>query len=77
MVKEHQDVQRAAQSRETLKAQLAQLQAEVAAEVARVAGGDPLSEELQTLEITAKKTDITVVRLALVWVPSGDPRLDG
>jgi hypothetical protein len=70
VMREKQDVQRAAQNRETLKAQLAQLQAEVEAEVARLAGGDPLSEVLQAVEIAPKKMDVTVDRVILVWVPT-------
>jgi len=70
VMREKQDVQRAAQNVEALRAQLAQLQAEVEAEVARLAGGDPLSEVLQPVEIAPKKTDITVDRVVLVWVPA-------
>lgn len=70
VVREKQDVARAEQNREALQAQLAQLQAEVEAEVARLAGGDPLSEALQPVEVAPKKADITVDRVILIWVPS-------
>ena len=70
VMRERQDVERATETLGTLQAQLAELQSQVQAELAQAAAAaDPLTETLERLEIRAKKTDIEVTQLALVWMP--------
>jgi hypothetical protein len=70
ILKEGQDVQRAEENVQALQQQLAELQAQVEQETAALkASVDPLSEELEALEIRPRKTDISVRVLSLGWVP--------
>ena len=67
---QHQDVARAQENVEAVSQQLADLEAELQAEIdALEAATDPLSENLQTVSLRPKKADISVRRVALVWVP--------
>jgi Skp family chaperone for outer membrane proteins len=67
---QHQDVARAQENVEAISQQLADLEAELQAEIdALEAATDPLSENLQTVSLRPKKADISVRRVALVWVP--------
>ena len=53
-----------------MEAQLSALQSELERETAAVtSAADPLSEELETVIIKPKKTDIAVRVLGLGWVP--------
>jgi phage host-nuclease inhibitor protein Gam len=65
-MQEKQDVARAAESVETLQAQLAELNAECEAEIAALSAAATPSIEM--LELTPKKSDITVTRVALAWI---------
>ena len=67
-MKEAGDVQRANQSIEQLKAQLADLEAEFKAESdALTSKMDPLTESFETVTIAPARKDITVRLVALVW----------
>ena len=69
-VDEGKDVARAQENAETIKAQLADLQAEFDAETAALAEKiDLLNEILETLSIKPKKTDIQVQLVTLAWLP--------
>lgn len=70
MLKESQDVGRAQENLALLQRQLDELNAEIEAQVAELqAQADPLKEELSTLVLKPKKTDIAVQLCALVWAP--------
>jgi hypothetical protein len=65
-----QDVERARDTLEATKQQLADLQAEFDAEKDGLAARiDPTTEELETIAIKPKKADIAVELVALVWTP--------
>jgi hypothetical protein len=65
-----QDVARAQENVEAVSQQLADLEAELQNEIdALQAATDPLSETLETVSLRPKKADISVRRVALVWVP--------
>jgi hypothetical protein len=67
-MKEKSDVQRANQSIEQLRAQLADLEAEFQAESDSLAAKtDPLTEPLEPVTVTPARKDITVRLVALVW----------
>lgn len=65
-----QDVGRARENVEAVSQQLADLETQLQAEIdALEAATDPLSENLETVSLRPKKADISVRRVALVWVP--------
>jgi hypothetical protein len=68
--KEAQDVGRAVETLEALKQQLADLEAQFAAEVQALESAvSPATEVLETVSVKLKKTNIAVRLLALCWVP--------
>ena len=68
---------RAGENMAVLQEQLAALQGEFDAEVARVQGEmDPALAEIQKVQIRPRKSDVSVVAIGLVWVPWG-PGVDG
>lgn len=68
--KEAQDAGRAADNVEALKQQLADLEAQSAAEVqAMESAASPTSEALETVAVKLKKTNIAVRLVALCWIP--------
>jgi hypothetical protein len=68
--KESQDVSRAGENVEALQQQLNDLQAQFDAESAQIAQQcDPQTEELETITLKPKKTNITVRSLVLAWAP--------
>jgi hypothetical protein len=70
ILKEGQDVGRAEETVQALRQQLAELETQAAGESeALKAAVDPLSEELEALEVRPKKTDISVRVLSLGWAP--------
>jgi hypothetical protein len=70
ILKERQDVGRAEENVQAMMQQLAEIEAQVARETEELRNAvDPLAEELETLEIRPKKTDISVRVLGLGWVP--------
>jgi len=70
ILKEGQDVQRAAENLQALQQQLAELEAQVEQETeALKTTVDPLTEELERLEVRPRKTDISVRVFGLGWVP--------
>jgi hypothetical protein len=76
-MKEAQDVRRAEESAETLRAQLAELQARIEAEIAAVAAaGDAAREVLETIALQPKRANISVQLVGLAWVP-GRPAASG
>jgi hypothetical protein len=65
-----QDVTRAKENVEALQGQIAELEAELQAEVEAIGRTtDPLSEELETISVKPRKTDVTVRTVALAWAP--------
>lgn len=69
-MKESQEVGAAQENLETLQQQLAELEAQLKAELeVRAASMDPLNEALEAISIRPKKTGITVRLLALAWAP--------
>ena len=67
---ERQDVARAQDNVEALQKQMADLEAQLQADVAELeAKLDPQQEMLETLPIRPKKTDISVQLVALAWAP--------
>jgi len=70
MGRESQDVTRAEESLEVLQQRLADTQREVEAEVARLETTlDPSTISLRAVEVPARKSDIAVGEVALVWTP--------
>jgi hypothetical protein len=70
VLKERQDVGRARETVEVLQQRLADLEAELKAEVAALeARIDPTAERLEAVAIEPKRTNITVKLVALAWVP--------
>ena len=70
--REKEDVARAGENMAVLQEQLAALQGEFDAEVARVQGEmDPALAEIQKVQIRPRKSDVSVVAIGLVWVPWG------
>jgi hypothetical protein len=70
ILKEGQDVQRAEENVQALERQLAELQGQVDQETEALrAAVDPLTEELETLEVRPRKTDISVRVFGLGWAP--------
>jgi len=68
--KESGDIARAQETVERTRQQLADLETELEAEVEAVETAlDPLNEELDTIEIRPKKTNIEVQLTAFVWLP--------
>jgi hypothetical protein len=69
-MKEQQDITRAAESVESLRGQLAELETQLQSETqALEAKIDAQSEQLETVSIKPKKTNISVQLVALVWAP--------
>jgi len=67
---EGKDIQRAAETVEAIKGQLADLEAEFNAEMAALQEKiDPTTETLETLSLKPKKTDIQVQLVTLAWDP--------
>jgi hypothetical protein len=67
---ESQDVARAEESLEVLQQRLEDTKREVDAEVARLEGTlDPTTIALQSIDVPARKSDIAVGEVALVWAP--------
>jgi hypothetical protein len=68
--RESQDVERAEENIETLRQRLADAQREAEAEVARLESSlDPAAFELRNVEVPARKSDIAIGEVALVWTP--------
>jgi hypothetical protein len=70
--REAQDVARAEAQVQALRAQLAELQAELDAEIALLGERlDPETEPLEALVVKPRKVDIEVKLLTLAWAPAG------
>jgi hypothetical protein len=68
--RESQDVERAEENIEVVRQRLADTQREVEAEVAKLEGSfDAASIALRAVEVPARKSDIAVGEIALVWAP--------
>jgi hypothetical protein len=67
--KEAQDVQRARETLAALQQQLADLEAQVQAELNTVAAVDAASEPLEKVVLRPKRTGVAVQAVGLVWVP--------
>ena len=69
-MKEQQDIGRAQESVEALQAQLAELEAQLKTETQTLQEKvDAQSEQLDTIGIKPKKTNISVQLVALAWAP--------
>jgi hypothetical protein len=69
-LEENKDVARAGDTVEAIQKQIQDLNAEFNAETAAMqAASNPGSEQLQTISVRPKKTDIVVQLLTLVWAP--------
>ncbi len=69
-MKQAGDVQRAEETEGAIRQQIQALEDELQAELAaQSAASDPASEALEKVSLRPKKTDITVRRVALVWLP--------
>ncbi|MDR7423145.1 MAG: DUF87 domain-containing protein [Armatimonadota bacterium] len=69
--KEAQDVRRAQETVELVRRQLAEVEAQVAAEVRRVgASGDPATDPLERVPIAPRRGGVVVQLVALGWVPA-------
>ncbi len=70
VLKERQDVGRSEETVEALAQQLADLDAEFKAELAALESrANPLTDPLETVALTPKRTNVTVQTCALVWAP--------
>ncbi len=68
--REHEDVERASESQEVLQQRLAALNAECEQEVAALqASVDPQTIPVREVTLSARKSDIAVGRVALLWAP--------
>ena len=68
--REHEDVARASDSEEVLQQRLAALNAECEQEIAALqASVDPQTIPLRDVTLSARKSDIAVGRMGLLWVP--------
>jgi hypothetical protein len=69
-MEQRKDIDRAKDTVEAIQQQMKDLQSQFDGEIAALQSKtDPMTEELQTLVIKPKKTDISVQLLALVWAP--------
>jgi hypothetical protein len=69
-MKQAGDVGRANETVEAVQAQIQEVDAQIESELAAVrTAQDPATEKLETLTLRPRKTDVTVRRVALVWVP--------
>ena len=69
-MKQAGDVGRAEDTVGAIDQQIQDLDGELQSELAAAAAAaDPATEKLETLTLRPKKTDITVGKLALVWLP--------
>jgi hypothetical protein len=69
-MEQRQDIDRAKDTVEAIQKQMKDLQDQFDSEVAALQSKiDPMTEDLQTLAIRPKKSDISVQLLALVWAP--------
>jgi hypothetical protein len=70
VMKEREDVGRAAENVQALAAQRDEQQRAMDDEIARVqAAVDPLTEQLESVSLAPKKKDVAVSTVALAWVP--------
>lgn len=70
MSQESADVARAGENKEVLQQRLADLQAELENETARLQGKfDPAAVDIETTSIKPRKSDTAAVSLGVVWVP--------
>ena len=70
MRKESMDVERAQETAEAIKAQLAEMDARLSEDIADLEGQfDPTMEELEEVLVRPKSADITLKLFSLVWLP--------
>jgi hypothetical protein len=68
VAKERGDVGRATENLEALERQLADLDAEIESQVKLLeAAGDPLTEQLETIQLKPRKSNVTVRLFSLAW----------
>ncbi|MBN1305388.1 MAG: hypothetical protein JXA13_13200 [Anaerolineales bacterium] len=67
---ESQDVKRAEETVEAIEQQIVELNAEFEGDIAELeAKTEPLTEELETVELKPRKSDINILLVSLAWVP--------
>jgi len=69
VMKESRDVAMASENLEELERQLAELSAGLTEETERIRAQDPVAEELETVTVRPKKSDISVSLVSLAWAP--------
>ena len=69
VMKESRDVAMAQENFGELERQLEELNVRLAEETERIRATDPMAEELETVTVRPKKSDITVSLVALAWAP--------
>lgn len=70
VLKESKDVGMARETVQELERKLAELQGRLAEDTERIRSGpDPLTEELETLVIRPKRSDVSVTLVTLAWAP--------
>jgi len=69
VMKESRDVAMASENLAELERQLAELNAKLAEETGRIQAQDPMAEELETVAVRPKKSDISVSLVSLAWAP--------
>jgi hypothetical protein len=68
--REHEDVERANESEDVLQQRLAALNGECDQEISTLQGAvDPQSIQVREVSLSARKSDIAVGRIALLWAP--------
>jgi hypothetical protein len=70
-LREREDVAREKAGLETLRQELEALEAELAGELERLRADFEREPELEELVLPPRKSDLSVERVALVWVPGG------
>jgi hypothetical protein len=68
-MREREDVGRASEDVASTRQKLAELQAEFDAESAALRASDPAAVALDRVELPPRKSDVTVERLVLLWLP--------
>lgn len=73
VLRQRSDVGRAAENVEAIKQQIQDLDAQLQAELeALAASSDAAQRPLASVSLTPKKTNVTVQRVVLAWVPAGE-----
>jgi Flp pilus assembly protein TadG len=69
VLREREDVSRAEDNVEAIATQIADLEAQLAADIAALDAQAAATAPLQTIDVRPKKADITVTLVTLAWAP--------